>query len=41
VAKAKENIKTLRPRIIEMRKNYPSKLADMCNKIEAHFTNIG
>ena len=41
VTQAKENIKTLRPRIIEMRKDYPSKLADMCNKIEAHFKNTG
>jgi hypothetical protein len=40
VAEAKENIRTLRPRIIEMRKNYPNKLAEMCNKIEAHFRNI-
>ena len=41
VALAKENIKTLRPRIIQMRKEYPSKLAEMCNKIEAHFKNVG
>jgi hypothetical protein len=41
VAEAKENIKTLRPRIIQMRKDYPSKLAEMCNKIEAHFKNVG
>lgn len=40
VAEAKENIKTLRPRIIQMRKEYPSKLAEMCIKIEAHFKNV-
>jgi hypothetical protein len=41
IAQAKKNIKTLRPRIIEMRKQYPAKLAEMCNKIEAHFKNVG
>lgn len=41
VAETKENIRTLRPRIMQMQKDYPNKLADMCNKIEAHFANIG
>jgi len=41
VAEAKENIKTLRPRILQMRNEYPTKLADICNKIEAHFKNVG
>jgi hypothetical protein len=41
VAAAKENIKTLRPRIMKMQKEYPIKLADICNKIEAHFKNVG
>jgi hypothetical protein len=40
VAQAKENIRTLRPRILQMRKEYPSKLQDICNKIEAHFKNL-
>jgi hypothetical protein len=30
---------TLKPRIKQMRKEYPRKLAEMCNKIEAHFKN--
>lgn len=37
VAEAKENIRTLRPRIMQMQKEFPNKLAEMCNKIEAHF----
>lgn len=41
VALAKENIRTLRPRIMQMQKEYPTKLADICNKIEAHFKNVG
>lgn len=40
VAEAKENIKTLRPRILQMRKEFPQKLKEMCNKIEAHFKEI-
>jgi hypothetical protein len=40
IAQTKENNSTLRPRIIQMRKEYPSKLAEMCNKIEAHFKNV-
>ena len=40
VAEAKENIRTLRPKIMQIRKEYPTKLADMCNKIEAHFKDL-
>lgn len=40
VAETKENIKTLRPRILQMRKDFPEKLKEMCNKIEAHFKDI-
>ena len=40
VAQAKENIKTLRPRILQMRKEFPQKLIEMCNKIEQHFKDI-
>lgn len=40
VAEAKENIRTLRPRIMQMRKEFPNKLQDMCNKIETHFKDM-
>jgi hypothetical protein len=40
VAKAKESIKTLRPRILQMRKDFPQKLKEMCNKIEKHFKDM-
>ena len=40
VAEAKENIKTLKPRILQMRKEFPQKLKEMCNKIEAHFKDM-
>jgi hypothetical protein len=40
VAQAKENIKTLGPQILQMRKEFPNKLKEMCNKIEAHFKDI-
>lgn len=40
IAQAKENMSTLRSRIMQMRKEYPYKLVDLCNKIEAHFKEI-
>lgn len=40
IAQTKEHINILRPRIMQMRKEYPSKLADICNKIEAHFKDL-
>jgi hypothetical protein len=40
IAQAKENISTLRDRIIQMRKEYPTKLQEICNKIEAHFKDM-
>ena len=40
VAKTKENIKTLRPRILQMRQEFPQKLQEMCNKIEKHFKDM-
>jgi hypothetical protein len=40
IAETKQNISTLRPRILQMRKEYPSKLQDICNKIEAHFKDL-
>jgi hypothetical protein len=40
VAQAKDNIKTLRPRILQMRKDFPQKLKEMCNKIEEHFKDM-
>lgn len=40
VAQAKENHRTLRSRVETMQKEFPTKLAEICNKIEAHFKNI-
>lgn len=40
VAQAKENIRTLRPRILQMRKDFPQKLKEMCNKIDKHFKDV-
>jgi hypothetical protein len=40
VAQVKENIETLKPRILQMRKEFPQKLTGMCNKIEAHFKDM-
>ena len=40
VAQTKENIKTLRPRILQIRKEFPQKLKEICNKIEQHFKDI-
>lgn len=40
VAETKESIRTLRPRILQMRNDFPNKLKEMCNKIEAHFKEI-
>ena len=40
IAQAKETIKTLKPRILQMRQDFPQKLTEMCNKIETHFKDI-
>lgn len=40
IAETKETIKSLRPRILQMRKEFPQKLKEMCNKIEEHFKDI-
>lgn len=40
VAQIKENIETIKPRILQMRKEFPQKLTEMCNKIEAHFKDM-
>jgi hypothetical protein len=40
VIEAKESIKTLRPRILQIRKEFPQKLKEICNKIEAHFKEL-
>jgi len=40
VTQAKENIRTLRPRILQMRKEFPQKLTEMCNKIDKHFKDV-
>ena len=40
IAETKENIKTLKPRILQMRQEFPQKLTEMCNKIEKHFKDM-
>jgi len=40
VSKTKENIKTLKTRILQLRQEFPQKLTEMCNKIDAHFKDM-
>jgi hypothetical protein len=40
VAEVKESLKTLNPRILQMRQDFPQKLTEMCNKIETHFKDM-
>jgi hypothetical protein len=40
IEEAKENAKTLRAKIIKMREEFPTKLQEICNKIEAHFKEL-
>jgi len=40
IEETKENINTLNSRILQMRQEFPQKLTEMCNKIEAHFKDM-